>query len=155
MRAHPLLSFLGLVVATLLAAACTTGSSGGASAGAPSGLSVSDSWVRAAGTDQPTAAYLVIDNSTAAADALVGVSSPDATTCQLHETMTDPSAMTGMQPVDRVEIPAGGQVRLAPGGFHVMVMGLRRPLAAGDQLELDLQFEHAGRVVVRAEVRNG
>ena len=154
MRVRPFVSLLGLVVATALVAACTT-SGGAASAGSPGGLSVSDSWVRAAGTDQPTAAYLVIDNQTAAADALVGVSSPDAATCELHETMTDPSAMTGMQPVDRVEVPAGGQVRLAPGGFHVMVMGLRRPLANGDQVELDLQFEHAGRVVVRAEVRNG
>ncbi len=155
MRVHPLVSFLGLAVATALVAACTTGSGGGASAGARTGLSVSDSWVRAAGTDQPTAAYLVIDNPTAGADALVSVSSPDATTCELHESMTDPSAMTGMQPVDRVEIPAGGQVRLAPGGFHVMVMGLRRPLADGERLELDLHFEHAGRVVVSAEVRHG
>jgi hypothetical protein len=74
---------------------------------------------------------------------------------ELHETSTDASGMTGMHPVARIEVPAGGEVKLQPGGFHLMLMSLTKPLAVGDKVEIDLVFEHAGRIVVQAEVRSG
>jgi copper(I)-binding protein len=54
-----------------------------------------------------------------------------------------------------LEVPAGGTVTLAPGGYHLMIMGLTKTLEVGGKLELDLVFEHAGKVVVQAEVRQG
>ena len=59
-----------------------------------------------------------------------------------------------MSPVEGIHVPAGGTVELAPGGFHMMLDGLGS-VAAGDRLELDLTFEHAGKIVVQAEVRGG
>ena len=60
------------------------------------------------------------------------------------------SAMTDMQPVP---IPAGGTLAFAPGGAHIMLAGLRHPLAAGSRIELDLTFAHAGVVHVSVPVQ--
>ena len=57
------------------------------------------------------------------------------------------------QPVDLVEIPAGGEVSFEPGGYHVMLLDLAEPLAVGDSLSLVLTFEEAGDVEIEAEVR--
>jgi copper(I)-binding protein len=126
-----------------------------ACAGSPGLLKVSDAWVRAvADVGQPSAAYLVIANGTGAADALLSVSTPAAGMAGLHETMTS-GGMTSMTEIPRIDVPAGSTVQLAPGGRHVMLMQLSAPLVAGAKVELDLVFEHAGRVVVQAEVRQG
>ena len=59
----------------------------------------------------------------------------------------------GMRPVARLEIPAGGSVALQSGSYHIMLIGLTKPLAAGETVELTLLFEKAGAITVRAEVR--
>ena len=145
------------IVACLLAGVAV-GCSGGATA-SPSqapGLTVTGAWVRAEeDVAQMTAAYLVIANAGPADDALVSVSSPGAMSVGMHETTMDASGMMGMHPVDRIPVPAGGSVTLAPGGYHLMIMGLKAPLKVGDHLELDLVFDHGGSVVVQAEVRQG
>jgi periplasmic copper chaperone A len=146
-RSGPVAAGASLLLAALVVAGCSTA--------APK-LTVSGAWVRSvAAADQPTAAYLVISNGSGQPDALMGASSPDAATVQLHETTTDSSGMTGMQHVDKLAIPAEGEVTLMPGGHHLMIMGLSRPLTAGGTLELDLVFEKAGKVAVMAEVRDG
>ena len=145
-RAAPVL--LSLIVAAALAAC-----SSGGTAAAPT---VTDTWARPAmGMDQPAAAYMVITNSTGQADALLSASTPAASSVEIHQTTTDASGMTAMQPIARLDVPAGATVKLEPGGTHLMIMGLTKPLAVGDKLELDLVFEHAGKVVVEAEVRQG
>jgi copper(I)-binding protein len=138
---------VGLVLAVVAIASC--------SAATPK-LSVSGAWVRSVPVaGETTAAYLVISNGSGEPDALLGASSPDAVTVQLHETTTDSSGMTGMQHIDRLAIPGEGEVTLQPGGHHLMIMGLSRALTAGGTLELDLVFEKAGKLVVMAEVRDG
>jgi copper(I)-binding protein len=123
------------------------------STGGPS-LTVSEAWVREAPmTDRPGAAYLVIANSGGQADALVGASSPAAASVEVHETVAAASGMTAMHPVERIEVPAGGSVRLEPGGYHLMLMGLKDPLVGGETVQLDLQFERAGTLSVQAVVR--
>ena len=139
----------GFVVVAATLAACS-------SAASPAPPTVSGAWARPAmGMDKPAAAYMTITNSSGQADVLIGVSTPGATSVEIHETTTDASGMTGMHPVDRIDVPAGGTVMLKPGGFHLMIMGLTAPLEVGSTLELDLVFEHAGKVVVQAEVREG
>ncbi len=147
MRARLLSVLMSAVVAASLAAC---------SSGAATAPTISDAWVRPpAGMDKPAAAYMVITNSSGQADALLSVSTPAASSVEIHETSTDASGMTGMHPIARLEVPAGGTVTLAPGGFHLMIMGLTKPLEVGGKLELDLVFERAGKVVVQAEVRQG
>lgn len=130
----------------------------GCSAGASStgAITVADGWARpAAGMGQPGAGYLTIANSSGQADALLGVSCALAGSVQMHETSMDSSGMMGMHPVTRIEVPAGGVVKLEPGGYHLMLMDLSRALQMGETIQLELTFEHAGKVTVAAHVRQG
>jgi hypothetical protein len=148
----------GLLVAALVVASVAAGCTSGASAS----IKVTDAWARAA--TGMGAAYMTIQNTGSAADALVGASSPAAKTTEVHETVVmgspDPSAsaapgdgMMGMRPIARLEIPAGGTVELKPGSYHVMLVDLTQELKAGDKIEITLKFEKAGEVKVTAEVR--
>jgi copper(I)-binding protein len=137
-------------VAAVVMAACGSGAS--PSATAPS---ISGAWVRPAPADGESAAYLKITAGSAAGDTLLSASSPGASVVELHETSTDASGMTGMHPLARLEIPAGQTVELKSGSYHLMLSGLTGQLAAGKTVELDLLFEHAGKVVVTAEIRQG
>jgi copper(I)-binding protein len=141
---------------TLTLAACGSGSSAttGASGAAPAGLlTVTGAWVRTAPAGADTAAYFTIVNGTATAEALVGVSTTISRSAGLHQTTTDPSGMTGMQMTQQVNVPAGGTVPFAPGGYHVMLVGVIAELKAGDTVVLQLAFQKAGIVRVIAEVR--
>ena len=137
-------------VAAVAIAACGAGAT--ASGSAPT---ISGAWVRPAAANGQSAAYFTITNTSGAADALLSATSPGASMVELHETSTDGSGMTGMHPVARLDIPAGRSVDLKPGGYHLMLMGLSGELAVGKTIELDLVFEHAGKVVVNAEIRQG
>ncbi len=66
----------------------------------------------------------------------------------------DMDTMT-MREVDSIELPAGEMVELKPGGYHVMLLDLVKPLEVGDEIELTLTFEKAGDRTVTAEVREG
>jgi periplasmic copper chaperone A len=136
------------LVALFALAAC------GAAAPSAGSITVHDAWVRLPMGDM-TAGYLVIENGTGTADILSSVTTPSGASVALHRTTTDPSGMTGMEPVDGIHVPAGGTVELAPGGFHMMIGGLPALTKVGDHVELHLVFEHAGTVVVQAEVRAG
>jgi copper(I)-binding protein len=144
-----------VVLLIVIVAACGSGSSAttGASGAASGSLTVTGAWVRTAPTGADTAAYFTIVNGTAAADSLVGVSTTISRSAGLHQTTTDPSGITGMQMTQQVDVPAGATVPFAPGGYHVMLVGVVSELKAGDQVVLQLAFEKAGIVKVIAEVR--
>lgn len=134
------------VVACGSAASNTTQPAGGI-------VTIGGAWARAAQSGGTSAAYMTITNGTLADDTLVSVSTSAAASASLHETKTDASGMTGMQPVDGIKIPAGGTVSLEPGGYHVMLMELTGNLAAGQTVRLTLTFKGAGAIDVSAEVR--
>jgi periplasmic copper chaperone A len=147
-----------LLLATLVAGSILAGCSSGSAS-----IVVSDPWARASSAMASAgAAYMTIDNTGSAADALIGASSPAATTVEVHETvaMGSPApgasgdgGMMGMQPVARLEIPAGGSVELKPGSYHIMLIGLKQDLKVGDSIEITLKFETAGEIKVTAAVR--
>ena len=116
---------------------------------------IEGAWARPGIAGAETAAYLTIAGTAGQADALLSASSPSAEKVELHEATMDASGTMAMHPIDHLDIHAGETVELKPGGFHIMVMGLTKDLAVGDKLELELTFEHAGKVVVQAEVRQG
>ena len=91
-----------------------------------------------------TAAYMTV--TSAKADRLLGVSCTCAASVELHQTITENGVarMTGPAPVD---LPAGRPVVFAPGGRHLMVMGLKAPIKVGDTASFTLRFEKAGVVV--------
>lgn len=101
------------------------------------------------------AVYLTIENTGSEADQLTGASSGVAGRSGIHQTsVTDGTA--SMSSVDVIEIPANSSVVFAGGGYHLMLMDLREPVAAGDEVSVTLTFERAGDVeVVAAVVANG
>jgi periplasmic copper chaperone A len=60
-----------------------------------------------------------------------------------------------MREVDAIDVPAGGKVKLEPGGLHIMLVGLKAPLAAGSSFPLTLKFEKAGELKVEVKVESG
>lgn len=116
------------------------------------GITVEQPWTRAAAQGGVGGAFMILKNSGAAADRLVSVSTPVAGKVEIHQT-TREGDVTRMRPVAGIEVPAGGTVTLAPGGLHVMMMGLTRPLAVGERVPLTLTFERAGAVQVEAQVQ--
>lgn len=149
-----------VLVAALLAVASLLVGCGSAASPSPTPSVaepvISDAWIRAPmGPDRPAAGYLVISNPGTTLDTLVGAKSPAAVKVEVHETTSDASGMTGMQPIDRLEIPAGGTVTLEPGGYHLMLMEPSDTIVAGATVELTLVFEHAGEVTLTVEVRAG
>jgi hypothetical protein len=147
-------ALLAAVVIVATVAAC---GAGGATPRAT--LAVSDAWIRLpVGADQSqTAAYITIANTGPDADALVGVSCALGGMAAMHQTSTSSGmgGMTGMEMMDRLEIPGGGSLHMAPGGYHIMLTGLTAPLALGQKVKFTLTFEHAGAMTVEAEVRGG
>lgn len=138
---------VGLVVVLALAACAP-------SASRP--VQVSGAWVRAPmSATGPAGAFMTVSNPGSAADALVAVASPAAEAVEVHETTMEPDGSMGMAPIERLEIPAGGSVELKSGSYHIMLIGLTAPLAAGDTVELTLTFESGATVTVTAEVRAG
>lgn len=98
------------------------------------------------------AAYFVIKNGGAAADRLVRAASPLGTT-EIHQSMMSADGTMSMQPVDGVDVPAGGSVSFEPGGLHVMFIGVAAPPAVGETIPLTLTFEKAGDVTLEVPVR--
>lgn len=87
------------------------------------------------------------------ADQLVGASSPVATEVQLHTMSMDGNTMH-MSQLKAVDIPANGSVELKKGGMHLMLMGLKAPLKAGDTISIKLKFAKAGEVEVKFPVKS-
>jgi len=105
-------------------------------------VEIRDAWIRGTVAGQTASgAFMEITSPTTAR--LVSVTSPVAASAEIHRMKLENGIMR-MFPVDGVDLPAGRTVKLAPGGFHVMLTGLRRPLKAGDQVPLKLTFERGG-----------
>lgn len=116
-------------------------------------LTVSGAWVREGPpTTAVLAAYMQIDNPGAQDRTLVGASSPQFETVEIHRTeLTDGVARMIQQ--ERLVIPAGGGVTLEPGGLHLMLIQSRQPLAQGDMVSIRLRLEDGTEMPVDAEVR--
>ena len=109
-------------------------------------------WARSTPSEAKNgAAYFTIVNGGTAADKLVSASSPIADKVELHRTANENGVMK-MLPVDSVPVKAGGKAVFKPGGYHVMLLGLKAPLAEGQAFPLTLTFEHAGKIDVTVKV---
>jgi copper(I)-binding protein len=105
-------------------------------------VEIKNAWARATpGGAQTAAVYVTITSP--ADDRLTGVSTPVAKEAQLHSMSMDGGVMK-MRQVDSVDLPAGQAVALKPGGYHIMLVGLAKPLEAGQSFPLTLDFAKAG-----------
>ncbi len=114
-------------------------------------ITIETPWTRAAGQGGQGAGFITIRNA-GAADRLLSASTPAAGRTELHTMIRDGDIMR-MRALDAIAVPAGGAVTLAPGGLHIMLIGLTRPLAVGEQVPITLVFERAGTVTVDLAVQ--
>lgn len=116
-------------------------------------LRVENAWSRQTAPSARTGAgYLTIINSGPQDDRLLGGSTPAADRLEVHATTMDKGIMR-MRPVTTgLPVPAGGKVALKPGGYHIMLIGLRAPLKKGDRIPAVLDFARAGQVKVAFKV---
>lgn len=119
-------------------------------------LEIGHPYARATVPGQPAGgAYFSIENKGAASDKLVALSSPVAKSTEIH-TMAMEGNLMKMREVDGgLEIKPGQKIAMQPGnGYHIMLMGLSKPLKAGDKVPLSLTFEKAGKVDVTLNVED-
>jgi periplasmic copper chaperone A len=137
--------------ATMLAFAGGPGQAGDATAG---DLVITQAWSRATpGGAKIAGGYLTIDNKGAAPDRLVSGSGDNIGKVEIHEMAMNNGVMK-MRPLDNgLAIEPGKTVKLAPGGYHLMLMDLKQPLKAGDKVPVTLEFEKAGKVAVSLDVQ--
>ncbi len=111
---------------------------------ASSPILVSGAWAAATPTGAKVAAgYLSIANASGAADRLVAASSPRAARVEIHAMSMDGEIMR-MRKLDGLDVPAQGAVLLAPGGYHLMLIGIDAPLIEGETAPVTLTFAGAG-----------
>ncbi len=117
------------------------------------GVQVVAPWTRAAGQGGTGAGFLTLRNAGTAPDRLVSARAEIARTVELH-THTNDNGVMRMRPVPGIDVPAGGEVLLRPGGFHIMLIGLTAPLRLGTTVPVTLVFERAGEVRVDLPVQS-
>ncbi len=113
-------------------------------------ITIEHPWARPAATGN-SAAYFVIQNA-GEGDRLLGVASDVAASVEMHSTTIDAQGVGRMVPVQAVDVPQDAEATFAPGGLHVMLVGLKQPLKEGQEFPLTLTFEKAGAVTVEVEV---
>jgi copper(I)-binding protein len=117
-------------------------------------LVISQAWSRATpGGAKTGGGFLTIENKGSAPDKLVSASADVADKVEVHEMAMNDGVMK-MRPVEGgLTIEPGKTVKLAPGGYHLMMMNLKSPLKQGEKLPITLQFEKAGKVTVSLDVQ--
>ena len=116
-------------------------------------LSVRDSWIREAPPNASAlGAFMVVRNGADKPRVIVGARSAAADKLELHHTaMRD--GMAAMVRQDAIEVPAKGEVNFAPGGLHIMLIGPKQALKAGDKVEITLEFKDGLTMPVTFAVR--
>ncbi|MGO8920647.1 MAG: copper chaperone PCu(A)C [Stellaceae bacterium] len=117
-----------------------------AQAQSTSGIEISHPWARATASAAANGAvYLKIVNHGSSDDTLTAAATPAAAKAELHTSLNDNGVMK-MRPLAEVPLKAGGSAEFKPGGMHIMLLGLKQPLKAGDSFPLTLTFKQAGAV---------
>ena len=124
---------------------------GAALAQVPS-VQVSDAWARATTSSARVGGAFMTLKAVGGADRVVSVSSPVAETIELHESINDGGVMK-MREVPRLVLAPGQATVLKPGSYHIMLIGLKKPLNRGENFPLTITFEKAAPVTVTVMVQ--
>ncbi|WP_061932671.1 copper chaperone PCu(A)C [Aureimonas sp. AU22] len=143
----------GAILSSILAAALLAPAPSSAHEYKIGAIEIGHPWSRAMPTGARTGAgYLVLSNKGTESDRLVAISSPVAEQVQIHDMAIKDGVMTMRRIEDGLPIPAGAEARLAPGGLHLMLLGVKQPFQEGQMVPLELTFEKAGAVEVQLKV---
>lgn len=147
---------LALAAAALSLAACNPSEPAKAPAAetptATAAVTATDAWCRPS-PNGAKAGGCYVTLTAATDDRLMGGSTPRAGSLQVHEMKTENGMMKMAELTAGLPLPADQAVALAPGGNHLMLIGLTAPLVAGETVPLTFQFASAPAITVQAQVR--
>ncbi|NPA54373.1 MAG: copper chaperone PCu(A)C [Aquificae bacterium] len=122
------------------------------SACAKSDIEIRDPWIRAVPPNSKnTALFMIIENKGNKEDELISVKTDIAKMSMIHETVNENGIMK-MKHIETLKIPPKSKIELKPGGLHIMLMGLKRPLKVGEKVKVKLLFKFAGEKEILAPV---
>lgn len=116
-------------------------------------LEISGAFSRATPKNAKVGVAFMTIRSLGPADKLVAYTSPACKRPEIHTHIADDGGIMRMRKVESIEIPAGGEAQLKPGGLHLMMMMLNGQLVEGTEVEVTLIFEKAGKVTVTVPVK--
>ena len=135
-------ALLSLLVLTLISTSSFAGS-----------VTVVQPYVRAVPPGHPnSAAFMVLKNTSEQDRALVNARSNISKVVELHTHIKE-GGMMRMRQVKKIDIKAGSETVLKPGGLHVMFIGLKQQLKAGDKVELELEFDNGATIKLTVPVK--
>ena len=132
-----------LLILTILLSACGTAATGD--------IEVHDPWVRPTAQGENAAVYFQIHNHSNSADELISASSNVSDNVEIHESKMENDVMT-MNMVSSIPLGAGEEVNFAPGGYHIMMVGINKELKAGDHIGVILHFKNHEDIVINVTV---
>ena len=114
-------------------------------------VEVQNAWARSTAAGARAGGVFLTITDKGAPDRLIGASTPVAATAEVHETVNDKGVMH-MRPVSALPLQPNDPVTLKPGGYHIMLMGLKQQLKDGETFPVTLTFEKAGAVTTTVHV---
>lgn len=117
-------------------------------------ITVTNAWARPGKTGGNSAIYFTITNALPDADTLLAVEGDAADSIELHRSSMDANGIMLMRPVDSVPLATGSTIVFEPGGLHLMLVGLKQDIKAGDVLHLTLEFQNHPDLTLDVEVRD-
>ncbi|GAB4296250.1 MAG: copper chaperone PCu(A)C [Ignavibacteriaceae bacterium] len=116
-------------------------------------IKVEDAWVRSSQEGFGTALFFTVVNEGLQPDTLYAVTSGISNEIEIHESYSKGDDMMGMRPVDYVVIEPGTKFQFKPRSFHVMILELKEDLNVADSADFILMFKQAGKVPLKAVVK--
>jgi len=142
----PFLLLITLLAFTLIFTGCDSKPSG-------SGIKLLNPKANPAPPGAPTGAiYLEISNQGGQDDQLIKVTSPVSSTVEIHQTKIDAQGMMEMRHQKTLTVKAGESVKFEPGGYHLMLVGLKAALPQGSETSVELTFKNAGKISLKVPV---
>lgn len=120
--------------------------------GAKEGIEVRDAWARPAMQGMTSAVYFVIQNHNAESDELIGAVSDAANAVEVHESKMENGVMM-MNHIESVMLEPSAKVEFKPGGYHVMMIGLKQDLTIGNEIKVTLQFRNSPDLTLTVPVK--
>lgn len=116
-------------------------------------IKASRAWIRLLPAQLPAGAYVTLDNQGLSVAMLVSAHSAAYGSVMLHQSTTDATGNSDMHMLDRLAIPAHGQVSLAPASYHLMLQQATQPLKPGDTVDITLDFADGSHLAVPFLIR--
>jgi len=119
---------------------------------AATGIEISHGWVRPAAQGENGAVYFLLENHSASADELLGVSSDIAEAAEIHESKMEGDVMQ-MNQLMSVPIQGKTSLEFAPGGLHIMLIRLKKDLKINEEIELVLRFKNHEDITIKVPIK--